>query len=60
MAVMLQKTYEALRAAGAPEDKAEEAAVELAGFWKRLTRIEIITTSTLAILVAVAVRIFTM
>ena len=39
MAVMLAKTYDALIAAGAPEDKAREAAEELA-FENRLGRIE--------------------
>lgn len=40
MALMLSKTYDALVAAGAPEDKAREAAEEIAGFENRLTRIE--------------------
>jgi len=40
MALMLSKTYEALVAAGAPEDKAREAAEEIAAFENRLTRIE--------------------
>ncbi len=34
---MLSKTYDALRAAGAPDDKAREAAEEIAGFEDRLT-----------------------
>ena len=37
---MLSKTYDALRAAGAPDDKAREAAEEIAGFEDRLTAIE--------------------
>jgi hypothetical protein len=40
MALMLSKTYDALRAAGAPEEKAREAAEEIAGFEDRLTAIE--------------------
>ena len=40
MAVMLSKTYEALIAAGAPEDKAREAAEELAGYEARFAKIE--------------------
>lgn len=40
MAMMLFKTYEALRAAGAPDDKAREAAEEIAGFENRLAAIE--------------------
>lgn len=37
---MASKTYDAFRAAGAPDDKAREAAEEIAGFEDRLTRIE--------------------
>ncbi len=37
---MLSKTYDALKAAGAPEEKAREAAEEIAGFEDRLTAIE--------------------
>ena len=37
---MLSKTYDALRAAGAPDDKAREAAEEIAGFENRPTTIE--------------------
>ena len=40
MALMLSKTYEALIAAGAPEDKAREAAEELAGYEARFAKIE--------------------
>jgi len=40
MALMLSKTYEALLAAGAPEDKAREAAEELAGYENRLASID--------------------
>ncbi|MBV8119612.1 MAG: integrase [Alphaproteobacteria bacterium] len=40
MALMLSKTYEALIAAGAPEDKAREAAEELAGYENRLASID--------------------
>src|SRR5258708_32159163 len=36
MPVMLSKTYEALIAAGAPEDKARAAAEELAGYEARI------------------------
>ena len=39
MALMLSKTYDAFRAAGAPDDKAREAAEEIAGFEDRLTGI---------------------
>lgn len=40
MAPMLSKTYDALRAAGAPDDKAREAAEEIAGFEDRPTAVE--------------------
>jgi hypothetical protein len=40
MAVMLSKTYDALVAAGAPEDKARAAAEELAAYENRFTKIE--------------------
>ena len=38
--MMLARTYDAFKAAGAPEDKAREAAEEIAGFESRLTQIE--------------------
>jgi len=40
MALMLSKTYDAFRAAGAPDDKARDAAEEIAGFEDRLSGIE--------------------
>ena len=40
MAVMLAKTYEALKDAGASDEKAREAAEEIAGFESRLASIE--------------------
>jgi hypothetical protein len=40
MAVMLAKTYDALVAAGAPEEKAREAAEELAAYENRFAKIE--------------------
>jgi phage shock protein A len=40
MALMPSKTYDALIAAGAPEDKARDAAEEIAAYENRLTRIE--------------------
>ncbi len=40
MAVMLSKTYEALVAAGAPEEKARAAAEELAAYESRFAKIE--------------------
>ena len=40
MAIMLSKTYEALKAAGAPDDEAREAAEEIAAYDNRLANIE--------------------
>ena len=40
MAMMLSKTYEALKEAGASDKKAREAAEEIAGFENRLATIE--------------------
>jgi len=40
MAVMLSKTYDAFLSAGAPEEKAREAAEELAAYENRFARIE--------------------
>ncbi|HYZ40378.1 MAG TPA: hypothetical protein VE687_07090 [Stellaceae bacterium] len=37
---MLSKTYDAFKAAGAPDDKAREAAEELAGYENRFAKIE--------------------
>ena len=40
MAIMLSKTYEAFKAAGAPDDKAREATEEVAAYDNRLANIE--------------------
>ena len=40
MAIMLSKTCEAFKAAGAPDDKAREAAEEIAAYDNRLANIE--------------------
>ena len=40
MAVMLSRTYDALIAAGSPEDKARAAAEELAGYETRFAKID--------------------
>ena len=40
MALMFSKTYEAFKAAGAPDDKAREAAEEIAAYDNRLANIE--------------------
>jgi hypothetical protein len=66
MALMLGKLYDALRAAGVPEDKAREAAEEVATFEKDLSEIKAdvrvlkwITGTTLAGVIALVVRNFT-
>lgn len=40
MALMLSKTYDAFRAAGAPEDMARDAAEEIAGYQSRPGNVE--------------------
>ena len=55
---MLSKTYEALRAAGAPDDKAREAAEEIAGFENRLTRLEVMLALVLAGVASLVVKTF--
>ncbi len=40
MSLMLAKTYEAFKAAGAPEDKAQAAAEEIAGFERDISDIK--------------------
>jgi len=58
MSLMLSKTYEALRSAGAPEDKAQEAAEEIAGYENRIIRLEIMTALVLAGVVSLIVKAF--
>jgi len=58
MSLMLAKTYEAFKAAGAPEDKAQAAAEEIAGFEGRLTRLEVMTALILAGVVSLIVKAF--
>lgn len=58
MAVMLSKTYEAFRAAGAPDDKAREAAEEIAGFENRRTRLEVMLALVLAGVASLVVKTF--
>ena len=58
MAMMLSRTYEAFKAAGAPEDKARDAAEEIAGFESRLTRLEVMVALVLAGVVSLVVTTF--
>lgn len=55
---MLSKTCEALRAAGAPDDKAREAAEEIAGFKNRRTRLEVMLALVLAGVASLVVKTF--
>ena len=48
MSIMLSKTYQAFKAAGVSDEQAQEAAEELAGYEKRLIRLEVMTALTLA------------
>ncbi len=50
MALMLGKLYDALREAGASEDRAREASEEVAAFERRLARIEILVAANTAVL----------
>jgi hypothetical protein len=66
MALMLGKLYDALRAGGVPDDKAREAAEEVATYEKDLTEIKSnvrplkwITGTTLAGVLALVIRVFT-
>lgn len=58
MAMMLSKTYQALRAAGASEEMARDAAEEIAGFENRLTRLEVMTALILAGVASLVVKAF--
>ncbi len=59
MSVMLSKTYAALVAAGAGEDKAREAAEEIAGFDKRLIRLEVMVAINLGLSLGILAKLFT-
>jgi hypothetical protein len=66
MALMLGKLYDALRLAGVPDDKAREAAEEVATYEKDLAEIKPdlrllkwLTGTTLAGVAAVVIRVFT-
>jgi hypothetical protein len=66
MALMLGKLYEALRAGGVPDDKAREAAEEVATYEKDLAEIKAdvrllkwVSGTTLAGVLALVIRVFT-
>ena len=48
MSIMLSKTYHAFRRPGVSDEQVQEAAEELAGYEKRLIRLEVMTALTLA------------
>ena len=65
MAVMLAKTYEAFKEAGASDEKSREAAEEIAAFENRLAsienrliRVEVLITIVLAGVVSLVVKTF--
>lgn len=58
MAMMLSKTFQALRAAGASEEMARDAAEEIAGFENRLTRLEVMVALILAGVASLVVKAF--
>ena len=58
MAMMLSKTYDALLAAGAPDEKAREAAEEIAGFERRLIRLDVMLALALTGIVSLVVKAF--
>lgn len=58
MSVMLSKTYRALVSAGASPDEAREASEEIAGFDKRLVRLEVMVAMILAGVVSLVVKAF--
>lgn len=60
MAVMLAKTYEAFKDAGASDQAAREAAEEIAGFEARLVRLEVKINLVLSGVVALIVGVVTL
>ena len=60
MPLMLSKTYEALREAGASEAAAREAAEEVANLHSRLTRIEVMVALVAAAQIPILVKLFTL
>ena len=58
MSVMLPKTHAACREAGASDEKARAAAEEIAGFDKRLVRLEVMVALILAGVVSLVVEAF--
>ncbi|SMN02220.1 hypothetical protein SPONL_695 [uncultured Candidatus Thioglobus sp.] len=58
MSMMLSNTYEAFIAAGVPADKAKKASEEIAGFDRRLVRLEVMNALILAGVVSLVIKTF--
>lgn len=58
MPMMLSKTYDAFKEAGVPDRKAREAAEEIAGFWRRRIRLEVMVALILAGVVSLVAKSF--
>ena len=56
---MLSKTYDALKEAGAPDEKARAAAEEIANLHSRLLRLEVMAGINITLSVAIALKLFT-
>ena len=58
MAIMFSKTYAALKEAGVSDSKAQAAAEEIAGFVTRLTRLEVLSCLTFAVVITIAAKVW--
>ena len=58
MAMVLSDTYEAFIAAGVPADMAKKDSEEIAGFPRRLIRLEIMVALILAGMISLVVKAF--
>jgi hypothetical protein len=58
MSMMLSNTYEAFISAGVPADKAKKASEEIAGFDRRLVRLEVMNALVLTGVVSLVIKAF--
>lgn len=58
MSIMLSNTYEAFISAGVSAEKAKEASEEIAGFDRRLVRLEVMNALILAGVVSLVIKTF--
>jgi hypothetical protein len=58
MSMMLSNTYEAFISAGVSADKAKKASEEIAGFDRRLVRLEVMNALILAGVVSLVIKTF--